>query len=155
MAAAAAAANSTAPAGSGMHCWHAIWLDPHNKKRFWIGSDGGLALTHDDGETYLRFENLNVTQYYDVAADMRDPYWVCGGLQDAGSSCGPSATRANAIYTNDWVNTSGGDGYHAAMDPTTTGPSIPSRNPAPAAATSSRTDLRDAAAASRSARARA
>ena len=56
-----------------MHCWHAIWLDPHNKKRFWIGSDGGLALTHDDGETYLRFENLNVTQYYDVAADMRDP----------------------------------------------------------------------------------
>jgi photosystem II stability/assembly factor-like uncharacterized protein len=108
---------STAPAGSGMHCWHAIWLDPHNKKRFWIGSDGGLALTHDDGETYLRFENLNVTQYYDVAADMNEPYWVCGGLQDAGSSCGPSATRATAIYTSDWVNTSGGDGYHAAMDP--------------------------------------
>jgi len=108
---------STAPAGSGMHCWHAIWLDPHNKKRFWIGSDGGLALTHDDGETYLRFENLNVTQYYDVAVDMREPYWVCGGLQDAGSSCGPSATRATAIYTSDWVNTSGGDGYHAAMDP--------------------------------------
>ena len=108
---------STAPAGSGMHCWHAIWLDPHNKKRFWIGSDGGIALTHDDGETYLRFENLNVTQYYDVAVDMRDPYWVCGGLQDAGSSCGPSATRASAIYTSDWVNTSGGDGYHAAMDP--------------------------------------
>jgi photosystem II stability/assembly factor-like uncharacterized protein len=108
---------STAPQGSGMHCWHAIWLDPHNKKRFWIGSDGGLALTHDDGETYLRFENLNVTQYYDVAVDMREPYWVCGGLQDAGSSCGPSATRATAIYTSDWVNTSGGDGYHAAMDP--------------------------------------
>src|SRR4029078_11856583 len=123
---------STAPAGSGMHCWHAIWLDPHNKKRFWIGSDGGIALTHDDGETYLRFENLNVTQYYDVAVDMRDPYWVCGGLQDAGSSCGPSATRASAIYTSHWVNTSGGDGehatsawgnrsggdgYHAAMDP--------------------------------------
>ena len=118
VAAAVAAARSTAPAGSGMHCWHAIWLDPHNKKRFWVGSDGGLALTHDDGETYLRFENLNVTQYYDVAADMRDPYWVCGGLQDAGSSCGPSATRATAIYTSDWVNTSGGDGYHAAMDPT-------------------------------------
>ena len=73
VAAAAVAASSTAPQGSGMHCWHAIWLDPHNKKRFWVGSDGGLALTHDDGETYLRFENLNVTQYYDVAADMRDP----------------------------------------------------------------------------------
>jgi photosystem II stability/assembly factor-like uncharacterized protein len=103
--------------GTGGHCWHAIWLDPHNKKRFWVGSDGGLNLTHDDGQTFQRFENLNVTQYYDVAADMRDPYWVCGGLQDAGSSCGPSRTRANAIYTFDWINLTGGDGYYAAMDP--------------------------------------
>ena len=104
--------------GTGGHCWHAIWLDPHNKKRFYTGSDGGLNLTHDDGVSWLRFENLNVTQYYDVAADMRDPYWVCGGLQDAGSSCGPSMTRAQAIYTSDWVNLTGGDGYYAAMDPT-------------------------------------
>ena len=103
--------------GTGGHCWHALWLDPHNRKRFWVGSDGGLNLTHDDGQTFLRFENLNVTQYYDVAADMRDPYWVCGGLQDAGSSCGPSRTRANAIYTSDWINLTGGDGYYAAMDP--------------------------------------
>ena len=49
---------------------------------------------------------------------MRDPYCVCGGLQDAGISCGPSMTRATAIYTSDWFNLSGGDGYHAAVDPT-------------------------------------
>ena len=106
-----------ASGGTGGHCWHAMWLDPHNRNRFWVGSDGGLNLTHDNGESYLRFENLNVTQYYDVDADMRDPYWVCGGLQDAGSSCGPSQTRANAIYTSDWANLTGGDGYYAAMDP--------------------------------------
>jgi photosystem II stability/assembly factor-like uncharacterized protein len=134
-------APSTAPAGSGMHCWHAIWLDPHNKKRFWIGSDGGLALTHDDGETYLRFENLNVTQYYDVAADLREPYWVCGGLQDAGSSCGPSATRATAIYTSDWVNTSGGDGYHAAMDPSDQRTVYTESQPATSGGNVQRTDL--------------
>ena len=133
--------NSTAPAGSGMHCWHAIWLDPHNKKRFWIGSDGGLGLTHDDGQTYLRFENLNVTQYYDVAADMRDPYWICGGLQDAGSSCGPSATRASAIYTSDWVNTSGGDGYHAAMDPSDNRTVYTESQPGTSGGNLTRTDL--------------
>ncbi len=99
--------------GQGGHCWHAMWHDPHNKSRYYIGSDGGLNLTHDDGQTDLRFTNLNVTQYYDVGLTMADPYWVCGGLQDAGSSCGPSATRAGAIYTSDWVNLSGGDGYHA------------------------------------------
>ena len=85
-------------------------------------------LTHDDGANSLRFNNINVTQYYDVAADMREPYWVCGGLQDAGSSCGPSATRATAIYTSDWFNPCGGDGYHAAIDPRTGASSIPSRN---------------------------
>ncbi|MEO6224046.1 MAG: hypothetical protein ABIP90_12435, partial [Vicinamibacterales bacterium] len=94
--------------GNGGHCWHAMWHDPHNKNRYYIGSDGGLNLTHDDGVTDIRFENLNVTQYYTVSADNRDPYYVCGGLQDAGSSCGPSATRASGIYLSDWFNISGG-----------------------------------------------
>ena len=104
--------------GNGGHCWHAMWLDPHNKNRYYIGSDGGLNLTHDDGVNDLRFENLNVTQYYSVSADMREPYYLCGGLQDAGSSCGPSATRAQGIYLSDWFNISGGAGYHTQQDPT-------------------------------------
>jgi photosystem II stability/assembly factor-like uncharacterized protein len=104
--------------GNGGHCWHAMWHDPHNKGRYYIGSDGGLNLTHDDGETDIRFENINVTQYYAISADMREPYWICGGLQDAGSSCGPSATRAPGIYTSEWFNISGGDGYHTQQDPT-------------------------------------
>jgi len=49
---------------------------------------------------------------------MREPYYICGGLQDAGSSCGPSATRAQGIYLSDWFNISGGDGYHTQQDPT-------------------------------------
>ena len=49
---------------------------------------------------------------------MREPYYLCGGLQDAGSSCGPSATRAQGIYLSDWFNLSGGDGYHTQQDPT-------------------------------------
>jgi len=104
--------------GNGGHCFHAMWHDPHNKNRYYIGSDGGLNLTHDDGQTDIRFENLNVTQYYAISADMRDPYYICGGLQDAGSSCGPSATRGQGIYLSDWFNLSGGDGYHTQQDPT-------------------------------------
>ncbi len=106
------------PRGGGGHCYHALWIDPHDSKRFWVGSDGGVNLTFDGGENYLEFKNLNVTQYYAVGVDMSDPYNVCGGLQDAGSSCGPSLTRANAIYTNDWRSVGGGDGFHVQIDPT-------------------------------------
>ncbi|HIA27209.1 MAG TPA: hypothetical protein EYN79_03685 [Planctomycetes bacterium] len=100
----------------GGHCWHALWLDPHNKKRFWQGNDGGLYLTHDGGKTWQEFKNINATQYYAVGVDNRDPYFVYGGLQDAGTSGGPSMTRARGIYTNDWFNISGGDGYHVQVD---------------------------------------
>jgi photosystem II stability/assembly factor-like uncharacterized protein len=103
--------------GGGGHCWHAMWLDPHDSKRFWQGNDGGMYLTYDGGENWLTFKNINATQYYAIGVDMRDPYYVCGGLQDAGSSCGPSATRADGIYTNDWYNISGGDGYHVQINP--------------------------------------
>ena len=105
-------------ANGGGHCWHALWLDPHNKDRYYVGSDGGAVLTHDGGENYIDFKNINATQYYAIGVDMRDPYYVYGGLQDAGTSGGPSMTRANAIYTNDWFNISGGDGYHVQIDPT-------------------------------------
>jgi photosystem II stability/assembly factor-like uncharacterized protein len=102
----------------GGHCWHAMWHDPHNKNRFYTGSDGGVTLTHDTGQTWVTFKNLNATQYYMVAADMRDPYYICGGLQDAGTSCGPSATRTRGIYLNEFYSVQGGDGYHIQQDPT-------------------------------------
>ena len=104
--------------GGGGHCYHAMWIDPHDSNRFWVGSDGGLNLTFDGGQNYLQFKNINVTQYYAVGVDMSDPYNVCGGLQDAGSSCGPSLTRAGGIYTNDWRSVGGGDGFYVQIAPT-------------------------------------
>jgi photosystem II stability/assembly factor-like uncharacterized protein len=101
----------------GGHCWHAIWLDPHNKSRFYTGSDGGVTLTHDGGQNWVTFKNINATQYYMVGVDLRDPYYVCGGLQDAGTSCGPSLARSRGIYLNEWYSVQGGDGYHVQPDP--------------------------------------
>jgi photosystem II stability/assembly factor-like uncharacterized protein len=104
-------------ANGGGHCWHAIWLDPHNKQRYYTGHDGGLNLTHDGGENYVAFKNINATQYYRVNVDMRDPYYVYGGLQDSGSSGGPSMTRARGIYLAEWFNVGSGDGMHVPVDP--------------------------------------
>ncbi len=58
-------------------------------------------------------------QFYAISADMRKPYFVCGGLQDNGSWCGPSAKRNTVgILNSDWFRTGGGDGFYTQQDPT-------------------------------------
>lgn len=99
--------------------YHALWSDPNNKDRYYLGNDGGAALTHDHGENYLFYDNLPISQFYAVGADMREPYHVYGGLQDNGSWGGPSMSRDSAgILTDHWFKIGGGDGFYTAVDPT-------------------------------------
>jgi len=97
---------------------HAIWIDPKNSKHLIVGNDGGLDVTYDQTENWEFVNTVAVGQFYKVSADMRKPYYVCGGLQDNGSWCGPSATRsANGILNADWFRVGGGDGFYTANDP--------------------------------------
>ena len=99
--------------------YHALWSDPTTKERYYIGNDGGTALTHDHGKNYLFFDNLPVSQFYAIGADMRDPYYVYGGLQDNGSWGGPSRSRDSlGILTDHWFKIGGGDGFYTPVDPT-------------------------------------
>jgi photosystem II stability/assembly factor-like uncharacterized protein len=98
--------------------FHTMWLDPTNKNRFYVGQDGGASLSHDHGKTWILFDNLCVAQFYAVSADMRDPYYVYGGLQDNGTWCGPSMSREGLILTDFWFNIGGGDGFYTQNDPT-------------------------------------
>ncbi len=98
---------------------HAIWIDPKNANHILLGNDGGLDVTYDQAETWEYVNTVPVGQFYAISADMRRPYYVCGGLQDNGSWCGPSATRsANGILNSDWFRVGGGDGFYTANDPT-------------------------------------
>jgi len=97
--------------------FHAMWLDPTNKNRFYVGQDGGASITHDHGQTWIFFDNLCLSQFYAVSADMRDPYYVYGGLQDNGTWVGPSMSRAGEILTDFWFNIGGGDGFYTQNDP--------------------------------------
>jgi photosystem II stability/assembly factor-like uncharacterized protein len=98
--------------------FHAMWFDPTNKNRFYAGQDGGAALTYDHGRTFVFFDNICLAQFYAVSADMRDPYFVYGGLQDNGTWGGPSMSREGMILTDFWFNIGGGDGFHTQNDPT-------------------------------------
>jgi photosystem II stability/assembly factor-like uncharacterized protein len=97
---------------------HALWIDPKDGRHLLLGNDGGLDVSYDRGETWEFVNTFAVGQFYAISADMRKPYWVCGGLQDNGSFCGPSATRSsNGILNSDWFRVGSGDGFYTQQDP--------------------------------------
>ena len=98
---------------------HAFWINPKNNNHIILGNDGGIDVSYDQGETWEFINTMALGQFYAVSADMRKPYYVCGGLQDNGSWCGPSGVRsANGILNSDWFRVGGGDGFYTANDPT-------------------------------------
>jgi hypothetical protein len=101
--------------------YHAIWINPKDDRQVWIGHDGGFNSSNDGGKpgTWDFHNNIAVGQFYQVSADMRRPYWVCGGLQDNNAWCGPSALRSGTGPANgDWYTVAGGDGFYTRQDPT-------------------------------------
>lgn len=110
---------------------HAMWIDPNNGKHLLLGTDGGLKQSWDRGASWSFIDNLALGQFYNVAADMREPYYrIYGGLQDNQSWGGPSRTRLQVdswlddsragygIMNDHWYVLGGGDGFHVAVDPT-------------------------------------
>jgi photosystem II stability/assembly factor-like uncharacterized protein len=96
---------------------HTMWIDPRDSKHIIIGGDGGLNESFDLGNTYRRLNDIPIGQFYHIAVDDRDPYWIYGGLQDNHSWTGPSATRHwLGILNQDWVEIGFSDGTGQAVD---------------------------------------
>lgn len=99
--------------------YHAIWINPQDPYIVAIGHDGGFDISHDGGQSWSYNNNMAVGQFYQVSADMRHPYYVCGGLQDNNAWCGPSAMRnTTGPVDTDWFTVAGGDGFYTRQDPT-------------------------------------
>ncbi len=103
---------------NGVHGDHqALWIDPMNSNRVLNGSDGGFQVSNDKAATFDVINNVVLSQYYHISYDMRQPYYVYGGLQDNGNWVGPSATLyREGIRKDDWYTVSGGDGFFVVPD---------------------------------------
>jgi len=91
---------------------HAILWDSTGDN-VWLGNDGGLAYSDDEGFSYHTFQNqFPITQYYNVDVSLSSPNTFIGGSQDNGIT---STTNNGASwrYNISW----GGDGSGAAINP--------------------------------------
>jgi len=96
---------------------HAMWLDPADPDHFYLGGDGGLHETYDGGASYRKINNFPIGQFYAIDVDMRDPYWIYGGMQDNHSWMGPSETRRfDGILNDDWQQIGFSDGMYQQVD---------------------------------------
>ncbi len=93
--------------------YHALWIDPADPQRMIVGNDGGLDISHDGGKHFRTMDAQAVGQFYTIVADLADPYYVYGGLQDNGSWKGVSNVPWDR---NIWTGVGGGDGMHVQVD---------------------------------------
>ncbi len=63
---------------------HALWINPKNPNHLINGNDGGVNITYDDGENWIKNNSPSVGQFYAINVDNEKPYNVYGGLQDNG-----------------------------------------------------------------------
>jgi photosystem II stability/assembly factor-like uncharacterized protein len=96
---------------------HALWISPKDNGILYMGTDGGIYLSVDKGNTWRQIKNLPVSQFYHVSLDMAKPYNVYGGLQDNGSWKAPSQ-KPGGIQSSDWQTIGYGDGFNAYADRT-------------------------------------
>ncbi len=99
---------------------HALWVNPQKTGHLILGNDGGINISYDDGQHWMKCNTPAVGQFYAIAVDMNEPYKIYGGLQDNGVWMGPSTYRASTSwhgsgdYPYDFLL--GGDGMQVAVD---------------------------------------
>lgn len=94
---------------------HALYISPLDNRLMYVGTDGGVYVSVDRGNTWRHCENLPVSQFYHVSLDNASPYNIYGGLQDNGSWVGPS-DKTGGIYNRDWNTIGYGDGFYCFAD---------------------------------------
>ncbi len=108
--------SSFSGAGGAHGDFHDVWIDPGNTNEVISADDGGVWYSHDSGNTWLKANNLPISQFYHVSVDNENPYHVYGGLQDNSVWIGDSA-YPGGITNSRWENLGGGDGFFAFADP--------------------------------------
>ena len=99
---------------------HDLWINPEKPGHLINGNDGGVNITYDDGENWIKNNSTEVGQFYAINVDYQKPYNVYGGLQDNGVWMGPHNAAVNKRWNMTgqypWKGILGGDGMEIQID---------------------------------------
>ena len=99
---------------------HALWCNPNREGHLILGNDGGINISYDDGENWIKCNYPPVGQFYAISYDMAKPYNIYGGLQDNGVWVGSSNYRQSIRWHNtghyQYKEIMGGDGMQIQVD---------------------------------------
>jgi photosystem II stability/assembly factor-like uncharacterized protein len=99
---------------------HALWINPKLPGHLINGNDGGVNISYDDGDNWMKCNTPSVGQFYAVNVDTASPYNVYGGLQDNGVWVGPHNTTESVRWHQSgrypYESIMGGDGMQIEID---------------------------------------
>lgn len=99
---------------------HALWINPKNPSHLINGNDGGVNITYDDGDNWIKNNSPSVGQFYAINVDNEKPYNIYGGLQDNGVWKGafgaPEDKSWHQTGQYPWKSIMGGDGMQIQID---------------------------------------
>jgi photosystem II stability/assembly factor-like uncharacterized protein len=97
--------------------YHSLWIDPADPQRMIFGSDQGVGISIDGGQSWSSWYNQPTAQFYHVAVDNQFPYRVYGAQQDSGSISTASRGDLGSITFRDWYSVGAGESGYIAPDP--------------------------------------
>jgi photosystem II stability/assembly factor-like uncharacterized protein len=99
---------------------HALWANPNRTGHLINGNDGGINISYDDGENWIKCNSPAVGQFYAINVDMEEPYNIYGGLQDNGVWTASSNYKASPSWHQSgqypYKSIMGGDGMQVEID---------------------------------------
>ena len=101
---------------------HDMWIDPLDGNRMIVAGDGGISVSQNRGESWLK-KQLPVAQVYHVTTDTHVPYHVYTNRQDGPAMRGPSRSKSqgmlgpSSIPRGMWHDIGGGESGFATPDP--------------------------------------
>jgi len=99
---------------------HALWCNPKQQGHLINGNDGGVNISYDNGENWIKCNSPAVGQFYAVNVDNAEPYNIYGGLQDNGVWVGSSNYKASTAWHQSghygYKTIMGGDGMQIQID---------------------------------------